>query len=142
MPATGLLSGSNRYERLRQEGGRGDRIRTCDFSLPKRALYQAELRPDRAQLSHRRGAARRLTIALAAIQLAVGLGQQALDGRAVGGLDAADPHAHRQPERTRVALVVPGDVLLQPVHEDLGAVGPGLERERGELVAADTGDDI
>lgn len=26
--------------------GRGDRIRTCDFSLPKRALYQAELRPD------------------------------------------------------------------------------------------------
>ena len=24
---------------------RGDRIRTCDFTLPKRALYQAELRP-------------------------------------------------------------------------------------------------
>ncbi len=29
----------------RREDGRGDRIRTCDFSLPKRALYQAELRP-------------------------------------------------------------------------------------------------
>ena len=26
--------------------GRGDRIRTCDFPLPKRALYQAELRPE------------------------------------------------------------------------------------------------
>jgi hypothetical protein len=26
--------------------GRGDWIRTSDFSLPKRALYQAELRPD------------------------------------------------------------------------------------------------
>ena len=25
---------------------RGDRIRTCDLPLPKRALYQAELRPD------------------------------------------------------------------------------------------------
>jgi hypothetical protein len=24
---------------------RGDRIRTCDFLLPKQALYQAELRP-------------------------------------------------------------------------------------------------
>jgi hypothetical protein len=27
-------------------GGRGDRIRTCDFRLPKATLYQAELRPD------------------------------------------------------------------------------------------------
>ena len=26
--------------------GRGDRIRTCDFYLPKVALYQAELHPD------------------------------------------------------------------------------------------------
>ena len=26
--------------------GRGDRIRTCDLPLPKRALYQAELRPE------------------------------------------------------------------------------------------------
>src|SRR4029453_16167182 len=25
---------------------RGDRIRTCDLPLPKRALYQAELRPE------------------------------------------------------------------------------------------------
>src|SRR6187455_857148 len=25
--------------------GRGDRIRTCDLSVPNRALYQAELRP-------------------------------------------------------------------------------------------------
>jgi hypothetical protein len=25
---------------------RGDRIRTCDFLLPKQALYQAELRPE------------------------------------------------------------------------------------------------
>ena len=26
--------------------GRGDRIRTCDFLLPKQALYQAELHPE------------------------------------------------------------------------------------------------
>ena len=45
-----------RYSRLRhasdQDGpkegiGRGDWIRTSDISLPKRALYQAEPRPDR-----------------------------------------------------------------------------------------------
>ena len=29
--------------------GRGDRIRTCDPPLPKRVLYQAELRPDGPQ---------------------------------------------------------------------------------------------
>jgi hypothetical protein len=29
--------------------GRGDRIRTCDFPLPKRALYQAELLPVHAR---------------------------------------------------------------------------------------------
>ena len=28
------------------ESGRGDRIRTCDFLLPKQALYQAELHPE------------------------------------------------------------------------------------------------
>ncbi len=28
------------------ENGRGDRSRTCDFYLPKVALYQAELHPD------------------------------------------------------------------------------------------------
>ena len=42
-----------RYSRLRhawtepkEEIGRGDWIRTSDISLPKRALYQAEPRPD------------------------------------------------------------------------------------------------
>ncbi len=31
---------------LLMKDGRGDTIRTCDFQLPKLALYQAELRPD------------------------------------------------------------------------------------------------
>ncbi len=29
---------------------RGDRIRTCDIQLPKLALYQAELRPERFRI--------------------------------------------------------------------------------------------
>ena len=36
---------SPRLNEAEPSDGRGDRIRTCDFSLPKRALYQAELRP-------------------------------------------------------------------------------------------------
>ena len=36
---------SPRLNEPKASDGRGDRIRTCDFSLPKRALYQAELRP-------------------------------------------------------------------------------------------------
>ena len=31
---------------MRNFVGRGDKIRTCDFYLPKVALYQAELHPD------------------------------------------------------------------------------------------------
>ena len=36
--------------------GRGDRIRTCDFYLPKVALYQAELHPD-GKAAHDNGCA-------------------------------------------------------------------------------------
>ena len=32
--------------------GRGDRIRTCGLPLPKRALYQAELRPETVTVNH------------------------------------------------------------------------------------------
>ena len=32
---------------------RGDRIRTCDIQLPKLALYQAELRPDKKNIPSR-----------------------------------------------------------------------------------------
>ena len=42
--------------------GRGDRIRTCDFYLPKVALYQAELHPD--------GRARMIAVARGAVQYA------------------------------------------------------------------------
>ena len=31
---------------MREESGRGERIRTSDLSVPNRALYQAEPRPD------------------------------------------------------------------------------------------------
>ena len=31
------------------EKARGDRIRTCDIQLPKLALYQAELRPEKCR---------------------------------------------------------------------------------------------
>ena len=35
-----------RLATVRRKNGRSDRIRTCDFLLPKQALYQAELRSE------------------------------------------------------------------------------------------------
>ena len=41
------------WELRRKDVGRGERIRTSDLSVPNRALYQAEPRPDNLESLHR-----------------------------------------------------------------------------------------
>jgi hypothetical protein len=36
---------AHKVRQTQRKNGRGDRIRTCDFLLPKQALYQTELHP-------------------------------------------------------------------------------------------------
>src|SRR5437763_4605906 len=53
MAVSRFLPGCPRHPSF--QAGRGDRIRTCGLPLPKRALYQAELRPAIRQRTSGRG---------------------------------------------------------------------------------------